>query len=42
MRQEDKVYVRYSIQGCNDQEDLDKLYDALKEIKEEGVYIKSE
>ncbi|MEP7197192.1 MAG: aminotransferase class V-fold PLP-dependent enzyme [Saprospiraceae bacterium] len=42
MRQEDKVYVRYSIQGYNDQGDLDKLYEALKEIKEKGVYIKSE
>jgi isopenicillin-N epimerase len=32
MRQEDKVFLRYSIQGNNTQEDLDKLYNALTEI----------
>lgn len=30
MRQDDKVYLRYSIQVFNDQADLDRLYGALK------------
>jgi isopenicillin-N epimerase len=29
----DKVYLRYSIQAFNNQADLDKLFDAVKEIK---------
>jgi isopenicillin-N epimerase len=29
----DKCYIRYSINGFNEQEDLDKLFAALKEIK---------
>lgn len=33
MRQADKVYLRYSINGFNEQADLDKLFDALKDIK---------
>lgn len=32
MRHGDKVYLRYSINACNTQEDLDKLYDALETI----------
>lgn len=32
MLQEDRVYLRYSIQAFNKEEDLDKLYAALKEI----------
>lgn len=32
MRQDDKVYIRYSIQAFNTQEDLDALYNALTEI----------
>ena len=32
MPHEDKVYLRYSIQGFNCNEDLDKLYEALAEI----------
>lgn len=32
MRQDDKVYIRYSIQAFNTQEDLDVLYNALEEI----------
>jgi len=36
MRQDDKVFLRYSINAFNSQEDLDKLYNALKEIKAEG------
>jgi isopenicillin-N epimerase len=32
MRQDDKVYLRYSINAFNSQDDLDKLYDALSNI----------
>jgi isopenicillin-N epimerase len=32
MRQDDKVYLRYSINAFNSQDDLDRLYDALSEI----------
>jgi isopenicillin-N epimerase len=32
MKQDDYVFIRYSIQVFNSQEDLDKLYDALVEI----------
>jgi isopenicillin-N epimerase len=32
MRQGDDVYLRYSINGFNSQEDLDKLYEALKQV----------
>lgn len=32
MPHEDKVYLRYSIQGFNSNEDLDKLYEALAEM----------
>jgi isopenicillin-N epimerase len=32
MRQEDKTYLRYSINAFNAQNDLDRLYDALKNI----------
>jgi len=31
-RQENNFLLRYSVQGFNSQEDLDKLYDSLKEI----------
>ncbi len=33
MRQNDKLYLRYSLNAFNDQQDLDKLFDALKKIK---------
>ncbi len=33
MLHEDKTYLRYSIQAFNSNEDLDKLYEALKEIE---------
>lgn len=33
MRHDGKVYLRYSINGFNDQEDLDKLFAAIKDIK---------
>jgi isopenicillin-N epimerase len=32
MRHGDKVYLRYSINGFNDQKDLDTLFDALEDI----------
>jgi isopenicillin-N epimerase len=32
MRHEQYVFLRYSVQGFNNQEDLDKLYQALEEI----------
>lgn len=34
MRHGDKTYLRYSINAFNTQKDLDRLYDALKEIME--------
>jgi isopenicillin-N epimerase len=34
MRQEDKVFLRYSIQCFNTQKDLDNLYDAVKDVME--------
>lgn len=33
MRHGDKVYLRYSINAFNSQQDLDTLFDAIKEIK---------
>jgi isopenicillin-N epimerase len=39
MRQEDNVYIRYSINAFNTQEDLDKLFDALNDIKKTTTYI---
>ena len=41
MRQGDKIYLRYSINGYNSQQDLDALYDALVEIKKHGNFISS-
>lgn len=32
MRQDDKVYIRYSINAFNSEKDLDTLYDALEDI----------
>jgi isopenicillin-N epimerase len=32
MRQDDKIFLRYSIQAFNEQKDLDTLYNALNEI----------
>jgi isopenicillin-N epimerase len=34
MRQEEKVFLRYSIQCFNTQNDLDNLYDAIKDVME--------
>jgi isopenicillin-N epimerase len=39
MRHGDKVYLRYSINAFNSQHDLDKLFDAIKEIKKETGLI---
>jgi len=39
MRQADKVYLRYSINGFNNQEDLDTLFAAIREIKKETSLI---
>lgn len=33
MRQNDAVYLRYSLNAFNEQKDLDKLFDAIKKIK---------
>ncbi len=41
MRQDDRVFIRYSIQVFNSQQDLDNLYNALSEIKAQGDYIQS-
>jgi isopenicillin-N epimerase len=40
MRHEQRVFLRYSIQAFNTQQDLDRLYAALIEIKAQGVLIK--
>ncbi len=39
MRQGNSLFIRYSIQAFNGQPDLDKLFDALKEIIAEGELI---
>ena len=39
MRQENDVYMRYSINAFNSVADLDTLYQALEAIKKEGVLI---
>jgi isopenicillin-N epimerase len=33
MRQEERVFLRYSVQGYNSGEDLDRLYEAVREIR---------
>jgi len=40
-RQDDRKFIRYSIQAFNSQEDLDKLYDALTEIISQTDLIKA-
>lgn len=40
MRQDKDVYLRYSINAFNTQQDLDKLYEALVEIKKENKLLK--
>jgi isopenicillin-N epimerase len=39
MRQDESIYIRYSIQVFNSQADLDILFDALTEIKNETDLI---
>lgn len=39
MRHGDKTYLRYSLNAFNSQNDLDRLYDALKEIIETTEFI---
>jgi len=41
MRHGDKVYLRYSINAFNKQEDLDKLAEAIKIIKQKTNLIES-
>lgn len=41
MRQDDKVYLRYSINAFNSQDDLDKLYNALEEIIKETSLLQA-
>ncbi len=41
MVHEDKVFLRYSIQAFNTQQDLDRLYEALSEILKEGELLKA-
>jgi isopenicillin-N epimerase len=41
MRQDQSVYIRYSINAFNSQNDLDKLYSALEEILKEGELLSS-
>lgn len=38
-RQDDRTFIRYSIQAFNDQDDLNKLMDALIELKKSGVLL---
>jgi isopenicillin-N epimerase len=40
MRQGNDVYLRYSINAFNTVEDLDALYNALKEIQKQGMLLK--
>ncbi len=40
MRQDDKVFIRYSINAFNSQHDLDRLYQALEEIISKTELIK--
>ena len=39
MRHGDKVYLRYSINAFNNQEDLNKLFYAIEDIKKTTKYI---
>ncbi len=39
MRHGDKVYLRYSVNAFNDQKDLDKLFSAISDIKENTSLI---
>lgn len=39
MRQDDKVYLRYSVNAFNTQRDLDKLFDAVTDIKQKTTLL---
>jgi isopenicillin-N epimerase len=39
MRHGDKVYLRYSLNACNSQKDLDVLFDAIKDIQKKTTLI---
>ena len=39
MRQGENIYLRYSINGYNSQQDLDALYDSLVDIIQQGGFI---
>ena len=41
MRLDDKVFIRYSINAFNSQDDLDQLYDAILEIRKKTNFIES-
>lgn len=40
-RQDDKVFLRYSLNAMNTQEDMDKLFDAIRKIKAETNLIEA-
>lgn len=39
MRQGERIFLRYSIQGFNDQNDLNQLYSAVQEIINKGEFL---
>lgn len=41
MRHGDKVYLRYSLNACNSQKDLEVLFDAIKDIQKKTTLIES-
>lgn len=41
MRQDEKIYLRYSINAMNTQADLDKLFESIKKIKKETNLIET-
>jgi isopenicillin-N epimerase len=42
MPQDGRIYIRYSINAFNTQQDLDRLYDALKDILNKGLFLELE
>jgi isopenicillin-N epimerase len=41
MRQDDKVFLRYSLNAFNTQEDLDKLFAAVRDIQQQTNLIQA-
>jgi isopenicillin-N epimerase len=41
MRHGDKVYLRYSLNACNSQKDLEVLFDAIKDIQKKTTLFES-